>query len=69
MVKRKVLRKLFGPWRLEVTGGSRICTAKNPDVCLLPNIIRIKKSREIRWAGHVARMGEKRNAHSLLVET
>jgi hypothetical protein len=32
-----------------------------------PNIIRIIKSRRIRWAGHVARMGEKRNAYRILV--
>jgi hypothetical protein len=32
-----------------------------------PNIIRIIKSRRMRWAGHVARMGEKRNAYRLLV--
>jgi hypothetical protein len=32
------------------------------------SIIRIKKSRRIRWTGHVARMGEKRNAYRLLVE-
>jgi hypothetical protein len=32
-----------------------------------PSIIRIIKSRRIRWAGHVARMGEKRNAYRILV--
>jgi hypothetical protein len=32
-----------------------------------PSIIRVMKSRRMRWAGHVARMGEKRNAHRLLV--
>jgi hypothetical protein len=32
-----------------------------------PSIIRIIKSRRIRWAGHVARMGEKRNVYRLLV--
>jgi hypothetical protein len=32
-----------------------------------PNIIRIVKSRRMRWAGHVARMGEKRNVYRLLV--
>jgi hypothetical protein len=34
---------------------------------LSPNIIRIIKSRRMRWAGHVARMGEKRNAYRILV--
>jgi hypothetical protein len=33
----------------------------------LPSIIRIIKSRRMRWAGHVARMGEKRNAYRILV--
>jgi hypothetical protein len=32
-----------------------------------PNIIRMMKSRRMRWAGHVARMGEKRNAYRILV--
>jgi hypothetical protein len=32
-----------------------------------PNIIRLMKSRRMRWAGHVARMGEKRNAYRILV--
>jgi hypothetical protein len=33
-----------------------------------PNIIRMIKSRRMRWAGHVARMGETRNAYRILVE-
>jgi hypothetical protein len=37
------------------------------DLYFSPNIIRIIKSRRMRWAGHVARMGEKRNAYRLLV--
>jgi hypothetical protein len=37
------------------------------DLCSSPSIIRIIKARKMRWAGHVARMGEKRNAHRLLV--
>jgi hypothetical protein len=32
-----------------------------------PNIIKMMKSRRMRWAGHVARMGEKRNAHGILM--
>jgi hypothetical protein len=38
------------------------------DLYSSPNIIRIIKSRRMRWTGHVARMGEKRNAYRLLVE-
>jgi hypothetical protein len=37
------------------------------DLYFSPSIIRIIKSRRIRWAGHVAQMGEKRNAYRLLV--
>jgi hypothetical protein len=37
------------------------------DLYSLPSIIRIIKSRRTRWTGHVARMGEKRNAYRLLV--
>jgi hypothetical protein len=37
------------------------------DLYSAPSIIRIIKSRRMRWAGHVARMGEKRNAYRLLV--
>jgi hypothetical protein len=37
------------------------------DLCSSPSIIRINKSRRIRWVGHVARMGEKRNAYRMLV--
>jgi hypothetical protein len=54
--------------RDEVTGEWR--KLNNEELCDLyssPSIIRIVKSRMIRWAGHVARMGEKRNAYRLLV--
>jgi hypothetical protein len=37
------------------------------DLCSSPSIIRMIKSRRIRWAGHVARIGEKRKAYRLLV--
>jgi hypothetical protein len=39
------------------------------DVYSLPNIVRVVKSRRTRWAGHVARMGEGRGVHMVLVET
>jgi hypothetical protein len=39
------------------------------DLYSSPSIIRIIKSRRMRWAGHVTRMGEKRNAYRLLVGT
>jgi hypothetical protein len=55
-----VLRRIFGPKRDEVTGGLR--KLHNEEVHNLyssPNIIRIIKSRRLRWAGHVARMGRR----------
>jgi hypothetical protein len=66
--ENRVLRRLFGPKRDEVTGEWR--KLHNEELCDLyssPSIIRIIKPRRMRWAGHVARMGEKRNAYRLLV--
>jgi hypothetical protein len=66
--ENKVLRRIFGPKRDEVTGGWR--KEHNEEHRALyssPSIIRIIKSRRMRWAGHVARMGEKRNAYRLSV--
>jgi hypothetical protein len=64
----KVLRRIFGPKRHKVTGGWRkLHNEELRDLYSLPSIFRIIKSRRIRWAGHVVRMGEKRNAYRLLV--
>jgi hypothetical protein len=63
-----VLRKIFGPKRDEVTGEWR--TLHNEELCDLyfsPNIIRMIKSGRMRWAGHVARMGDRRGAYRVLV--
>jgi hypothetical protein len=63
-----VLRRIFGPKRDEVTGEWRKLYNKElHDLYSSPSIIRIIKSRRMRWVGHVARMGEKRNAYGLLV--
>jgi hypothetical protein len=63
-----VLRRIFGPKRDEVTGGWRkLHNEELRDLYSSASIIRIIKSRRMRWAGHVARMGEKRNAYRLLV--
>ena len=54
-----VLRRIFGPRRDEVTGEWR--RLHNEELNYLyssPNIVRVIKSRRMRWAGHVARMGE-----------
>jgi hypothetical protein len=64
----RVLRRIFGPKRDEVTGEWReLHNEELRDLYSSPSIIRIIKSRRIRWAGHVARMREKRNAYRLLV--
>jgi hypothetical protein len=52
----------------EVTGGWRkLHNEEFRDLCSSPSIIRIIKLRRMRWAGHVARKGEKRNVYRLLV--
>jgi hypothetical protein len=66
--ENRVLRRIFGPKRDEVTGGWR--KLHNEELHKLyssPSIIRMIKSRRMRWAGHVARMGEKRKAYRILV--
>jgi hypothetical protein len=56
-----MLRRIFGPRRVEVTGGSRkLRNEELHNVYSSPSIIRAIKSRRIRWAGHVARIGEQR---------
>jgi hypothetical protein len=65
--ENRVLRRIFGPKRDEVMAEWR--KLHNKELCDLyssPSIIRIIKSRTMRWVGHVARMGEKRNAYRLL---
>jgi hypothetical protein len=62
------VRRIFGPKRDEVTGDwRRLRNEKLYDVYSSPNIIRVIKSGRLRWVGHVARMGERRGAHGVLV--
>jgi hypothetical protein len=66
--ENRVLRTIFGPKRDEVTGDWRkLHNEELHNLYSSPNIIRMIKSRRIRWAGHEARMGEKRNAYRILV--
>ena len=66
--ENRVLRKVYGPKRDEVTGEWRkLHNQKLNDLYSLPNIVRVVKSRRMRWAGHVARMGEDRGVHRVLV--
>jgi hypothetical protein len=57
--EKRVLRRIFGPRRDEVTGDWRKLHNENlNDLYCSPNIVRVTKSR-MRWVGHVARMGER----------
>ena len=63
-----VLRRIFGPRRDEVTGEwRRMHNEELNDLYSSPNIVWVVKSRRMRWAGHVARMGEKWGAYRVLV--
>jgi hypothetical protein len=65
--ENRVLRRVFGPKRNEVTGEWRkLHNEELNDVYSLPNIVRVVKSK-MRCAGHVARMGEERGVHRVLV--
>jgi hypothetical protein len=66
--ENRVLKRIFGPKRDEVTGDWRKLQIEElHNLYSSPNIIRIIKSRRIRWAGHVARLGEKRNTYKILM--
>jgi len=63
-----VLRRIFGPRMDEVTGEwGRLHNEELNDLCSSPNIVRVIKSRRMRWAGHVVRMGEERGVYRVLV--
>ena len=63
----RVLRKIFGPKRDEVTGEWRKLHNELNDLYCSPNIVRVMQSRRMRWTGHVARMGEGRGVYRVLV--
>jgi hypothetical protein len=66
--ENKMLRRIFGPKRDEVTGEwRRLHNKELYALYFLPNIIWVIKSRRLRWTGHVARMGERRGAYRALV--
>jgi len=62
------LRRVFGPKRDEVRGEWRkLHNEELIGLYSIPNIVRVVKSRRMRWAGHVARMGEERGVYRVLV--
>jgi hypothetical protein len=66
--ENRVLRRIFGPNRDEVTREWRnLHNEELNDLYSSPNIVRVVKSRWMRWAGHVAHMGEDRGVHRVLV--
>ena len=66
--ENRVLKRVFGPKRDEVTGEWRqLHNEELRDLYSLPNIVRVVKSRRMRSAGHVTRIGEGRGVHRVLV--
>jgi len=66
--ENRVLRRIFESRRDEVTGEwRRLHNAELNELYASPNIVRVIKSRRMRWAGHVARMGEEREVYRVLV--
>jgi hypothetical protein len=66
--ENRVLRRIFGPKRDEVTGGWRkLYNEELHGLYSSPSIVRMIKARRMRWAGHVARMGEVSGAYNILV--
>ena len=66
--ENRVLRRVFGLKRDEVTGQWRkLHNEELNDLYSLPNIVRVVKSTRMGWVGHVARTGEDRGVHRVLV--
>jgi hypothetical protein len=68
LFENRVLRRIFGPKRDEVTEEWRkLHNEELNDLYSTPNIIRVIKSKRMRWAGHTARIGERRVIYRFLV--
>jgi len=66
--ENRMLRRIFGPKTVEVTGEWRkLHDEELNDLYCSPNFVRVIISRRMRWAGHVARMGERRGVYMVLV--
>jgi hypothetical protein len=68
MFENRMLRRIFGPKREEVAGGwRRLHNEELHNVYASTNIIRVIKSRNVRWTVHEARVGDVRNSYNILV--
>jgi len=66
--ENRALRRIFGPRRDEVTGEwEKLHNVELNDLYSSPSIVRVIKSRRMRWVGHVARVGNRRGAYRVLV--
>jgi hypothetical protein len=65
--ENRALRKIFGPKTEEDGSWRKLHNDELHDLYSSPNIVRVIKSRRLRWAGHVACMGEGRGAYRVLV--
>jgi hypothetical protein len=68
LFENRVLRRIFGPKGYEVKGGWRkLHNEQLHNLYSSPSIMRMIKSRRVRWTGHVARIGVRRNTYRILV--
>ena len=62
-----MLRRIFGPKRDKVRQWRKLNNEELNDLYSSPNIVWVKKSRRMKWSGHVAHMGERKDVYSILV--
>jgi hypothetical protein len=65
--ENRVLRRIFGPKREEDGSWRKLHNGELHSLYSSPNIVKVIKSRRMRWAGHVARMGEVKSVYGVLV--
>jgi len=69
VIETSMMRRILRPKRDKIRGEWRkLHKQELSDLYSSPNIVRVSKSRRLRWAGHVALMGERRSVHRILVE-